>query len=208
VVLLLAGGGVVVWKALGGTPRPGPSHSPQPVALPTASPINPGREPPLPGNWPADWPKFTGADSVRRVALEGLGFEVTLPASWNCTRRGSADRFAAYDCGTPPGTTPEAGGELLVRACAQPCDDARQTAMRKAEEAWGQQWHRASRTAAYAEAAQVDGVARYGLVVVGYWHSVPSGPLDRQVVLRMTAPPDQAAVLRKVANSVRVGAIF
>jgi hypothetical protein len=36
--------------------------------------------------------------------------------------------------------------------------------------------------------------------VVGYWRSVAEGAIDRQVVIRMLAPPDKAADLQKVAK--------
>lgn len=52
------------------------------------------------------------------------------------------------------------------------------------------------------ETTRLDGKPRYGLVFVRYWQA--SGPHPtHQLVFRMTAPVDQADVLRKIANDVR-----
>jgi hypothetical protein len=74
--------------------------------------------------------------------------------------------------------------------------------MRELEEAWGLPW---IRSGAFTTWAQGNGVenGRYGLVYLSYWRSTPEDAIDRQLVLRMTAPPGQEDVLRKVANSVR-----
>lgn len=207
-IALAAAGGVYAWQSGGGTPTAAASSSPRPVALPTASPLSPGVEPPADGIWPLQWPKFTGVDKVQRFDLEGLGFQFTAPASWRCARSGNGEGYVKYDCGTAPGTEAETGGELIVRNCPAPCDENRRVAMRKAEEAWGLRWRRASRLAAYAETTKINGNPRYGLVIVAFWRSTPDGAVDREVVMRMTAPIEQTDVLRKVANSVRVGVIF
>jgi hypothetical protein len=209
IVLLLAGGGTVAALQLGGgDPEASPTSSTAPAPMPASSPLSPGVEPPNPGNWNTDWPKFTGVDKVQRLSLPGIGFDFTAPDNWQCVRNGTGEGFAKYDCGVSPGTNPQIGGELVVRGCAAPCDENQRIEMRKAEEAWGLRWNRASRLAAYAETNQIDGAARYGLVIVAYWRSAPDGAVDRQLVFRMTSPVDQADVLRKVANSVRVGALF
>lgn len=208
-VLIAGGGGVYAWSASGDNPNPPEqTNTASGAPLPTATPLSPGVEPPEDGNWNLKWPKFAGGDKVRRLSLEGVGFDFTVPQDWDCQQAGSGEGFVEYNCGAAPGSGPEIGGELVVRECAQPCTEERRIAMRKAEEAWGLQWKRGSRTSAYAEANQINGQPRYGLIVIAYWRSEPDQAIDRQLVLRMTAPVDQADVLRKISNSVRVGALF
>jgi hypothetical protein len=74
--------------------------------------------------------------------------------------------------------------------------------MREREEAWGLQWIRAGSYAAWAQTTNFVGPPHYGLVVVGYWRSVADGAIDRQVVLRLTAPAARVNDLRKVANDI------
>lgn len=76
--------------------------------------------------------------------------------------------------------------------------------MRTAEEAWGLRWVRSGPSSTYAETSSltVDGERRYGLVVVAYWRS-GDGDVDRQSVLRMTAPVTGANQLRRVADYLR-----
>jgi hypothetical protein len=208
-VLIAGGGGVYAWSASGDNPNPPTqTNAATGAPLPTATPLSPGVEPPEDGNWNLKWPKFAGGDKVRRLSLEGVGFDFTVPQDWDCQQAGSGEGFVEYNCGGTPGSGPEIGGELVVRECAQPCTEERRIAMRKAEEAWGLQWKRGSRTAAYAETNEIDGQPRYGLIVIAYWRSAPDQAIDRQLVLRMTAPVDRADVLRKISNSVRVGALF
>jgi hypothetical protein len=226
VVVLLAGGGFVTWRQWGGhggagthtpladaTTSAGPnasaSNAPLPP-LPTASPLHPGIEPPKPGSWPAAWPKFAASDNIRTfTSLDGLGFPVKAPPAWDCTPAARASGLAQYTCGTT-GSVPQIGGELTMRTCAAPCDGGQQTEMRSAEEAWGLQWLRIGPAATYAESSslQIDGAKRYGLVIVAYFRSGASGAIDRQLVLRMTAPVSGAGQLRRVANFLRDTLIF
>jgi hypothetical protein len=209
-VLIAGGGGVYAWSATGGTPNPPPTqtNTATEAPLPTATPLSPGVEPPAEGNWSANWPRFADPpDKVRELVLEGVGFKFLVPRDWDCQLGGSGDGFVKYNCGPGPGGA-EIGGEFVVRECPQPCDDARRIAMRKAEEAWGLQWKRGSRTSAYAETNEIDGQPRYGLVIVAYWRSAPDEAVDRQLVFRMTAPVKQADVLRKISRSMRTSALF
>jgi len=208
-VLIAGGGGVYAWTANGDTPDPpARSNAATEAPLPTATALSPGVEPPADGNWNLKWPKFGNGDRVRRLSLEGVGFDFTVPQDWDCVPAGSGEGLVEYDCGASPGNGPEIGGQLIVRDCTQPCTEERRLAMRKAEEAWGLQWQRGSRTSAYAETNEINGQPRYGLVIVAYWRSSPDQAIDRQLVFRMTAPVNQADVLRKISNSVRVGALF
>lgn len=213
VVVVLAGGGTLFAVTdigrSGPTPTASPGASQQPVALSTAPPASPGLEPPKPGAWPTKWPRFTATDSVRTLDLDGLGFPVKVPPTWQCTLAGRTAGFVKYNCGTPPGETPQFGGEIIVRDCPQPCDEKRRTEMRQAEEAWGAQWIRSGAFSTYAEAIlQVDGEQRHGLVVVGYWRGGTDGQIDRQLVFRMTAPVKDAQKLRRVATYIRDTLVF
>jgi hypothetical protein len=217
VVLVLAGGGTVLaltWSG-GEDPSPpaesAPATSQPPAPLPTASALNPGLEPPRQGTWPAQWPKFAATDGVRTLTdLDGLGFTVKVPRDWQCIPGGKADGYAKHYCGVSPGESPEIGGEIVVRNCPSPCGQDQQTAMRRAEEAWGLQWVSTGRYAAYAERSSlnIDGKERYGLIIVAYWRSGSEGVVDRQVVFRMTAPPDGANQLRRIANYIRDTVVF
>ena len=135
--------------------------------------------------------------SLRSVA-EG---ETAGPAE-NSNRSQCTSGFVRYRCGVPEGDGVSIGGDLIVRTCERPCTDSRRTQMRQLEEAWGLRWIRSGRFTTWAESSSVDD-GRYGLVYLSYWRSKPEDAIDRQLVLRMTAPPDQKDVLRKVANSVR-----
>ncbi|MEV1288024.1 hypothetical protein [Micromonospora sp. NPDC049679] len=213
ILFALAGtGAVFVWGPVGdnGKPTSPPARSAPQVAMPTARPVSPGIEPPKPGAWPTQWPRFTGTDTVRTLAgLDGFGFTVKVPLSWECSLAGRAEGFAKYNCGASRGEDSEIGGELTVRDCPQPCTKEWQVVMRKAEEAWGAQWIRSGEFSAYAEAIlDVDGAQRHGLVVVAYWRSGSDGSLDRQLVFRMTAPVKDAQQLRRVASYLRDTVIF
>lgn len=215
VIAVLAGGGVFALTNLGGGNKgsaatPPTRASPQQLAaLPTAPPASPGVEPPKSGSWPAKWPRLTPGDSVRTLNLDGLGFPVKVPPTWQCTLAGRAEGFVKYNCGTPPGETPQFGGELVVRDCAKPCAEERQTEMREAEEAWGAQWIRSGQFSTYAESIlQVDGEQRHGLVVVAYWRGGTDGEIDHQLVFRMTAPVKEAQQLRRVATYLRDTLVF
>jgi hypothetical protein len=217
VLVLLVAGGTTAWllRSGGGTPDPKPtaqgSVPPVTATLPGAAPSKPGREPPRAGGWPKAWPSFNDLDRVRTLSdLNGVGFTVKVPKEWQCAAGGQAPGLATYNCGGSPAGGSPAGGEITVRDCAQPCDGKRQTAMRRAEEAWGLQWIRVGSNASYAESSnlEIDGRKQYGLVVVAYFRSGPEGDLNRQVVLRMTADVDRANLLRRVANYVRAAVIF
>jgi hypothetical protein len=213
ILVALAGtGAVFVWGPVGdnGTPTSPPARRAPQVALPTARPLSPGIEPAKPGTWPTQWPRFTGTDSVRTLAgLDGFGFTLKIPLSWECSLAGRAEGFAKYNCGASRGEASEIGGELIVRACPEPCTKEWQVAMRKAEEAWGAQWIRSGEYSAYAETIlEIDGEQRHGLVVVAYWRSGSDGSLDRQLVFRMTAPAKEAQQLRRVASYIRDTVVF
>ncbi|WP_345070601.1 hypothetical protein [Phytohabitans flavus] len=209
-VLIAGGGGVYAWQASGDTPTtPEGTNAATEAPLPTATPLRPGIEPPQDGNWDTKWPRFIDPpDKVREVNPDGVGFKFLVPRDWDCQLSGSGQGFVKYNCGPTPGGSVEIGGELVVRECPDPCDDARRLAMRKAEEAWGLRWKRGSRLSSYAEANDIDGEARYGLVIVAYSRSAPDSAVNRQIVFRMTAPVEQADVIRKISRSVRTSALF
>jgi hypothetical protein len=214
VVCFLAGGGVVFALTGGGNdPDPSPTttaSAPQAVGeLPTGAPASPGIEPPKAGAWPAKWPRYNSTDSVSTLNLDGLGFPIKVPPAWQCTLAARAEGYLKYHCGTPPSEAAQFGGEIVVRACAQPCDATKQTQMREVEEAWGAQWIRSGPFSTYAEQiVQVDGEERHGLVVVGYWRGGADGEIDHQLVFRMTAPVKDAQQLRRVATYIRDTLIF
>lgn len=210
VVALAAVGGIFAWQsgddepaATGTSAPPGAtvSTSPEPVALPTGAPRRPGVEPPKPGTWPAE-PKFTDADKVRVENPAGLGFRFKVPETWACAPRQRGPGFARWLCGISRPGVPEVGGEIIVRNCPQPCGAEVRTAYRTAEEAWGLPWSQVGEST-FAETSQLNGEARYGLVVVGWWRSKPDGAIDRELVLRMTAVGAQVGEVRKVANGIR-----
>ncbi|MFI7550303.1 hypothetical protein ACIBQ2_11190 [Micromonospora sediminimaris] len=213
-LVLVAGvGGLIVWNLPDDgeptTPVASGSSIPLPPA-PTSPPQSPGIEPPQAGEWPTDWPRFTPGDHVVTLSdLDGLGFAVKLPAEWSCTPAGRADGYVKYNCGFSSAQG-QLGGELIVRSCASPCDEAQQTAMRQNEDAWGLQWMRGGQFVAYADSSQlqIDGERRYGLAVVAYFRGGQSGRIDQQLVLRMTSPIDGAGRLRRVANHLRDTLIF
>ncbi|MFI6820438.1 hypothetical protein ACIBJE_05715 [Micromonospora sp. NPDC050187] len=215
VLLVLVGGGILFavtrsgGDASGPAPRAGAGPS-SAAAMPTSAPLNPGLEPPAPGSWPAQWPSFAAVDRIRTLTgLDGLPFPVKVPLDWQCTPAGRAEGYARHLCGAPADAGPPIGGELIVRDCPVPCTGSRQVAMRTAEEAWGLRWTRGGPTAVYAERSGllIDGTPRYVLVVVAYWRG-GEGDVDRQLVLRMTAPLDGANQLRRVANYLRDTLIF
>ncbi|MFG1920156.1 hypothetical protein [Micromonospora sp. NPDC048898] len=210
---LVAGGGLVLLLDPGtDPPKPQPTASPSglPAPAPASAPLSPGLEPPAQGEWPALWVRFAATDRILTLnELDGLPFPIKVPPSWQCTSVERAEGLSKYQCGAPAGNEAELGGELVVRDCPAPCDGPRQTAMRTGEEAWGLQWVRSGPSSAYAETSSltVDGEQRYGLVVVAYWRS-DSGDIDKQLVLRMTAPVGGANQLRRVANYLRDVLIF
>jgi hypothetical protein len=179
----------------------------------TAPPVpggGPGIEPPQHQSWPAGWSTFQPGDATTQQRLDGLGFDVTLPTGWRCAKGAGAE--VRWACTDPTG---QAGGDLVVRRASSWYDAKTKIALRKAEGAWGRRWIRPVENGepdghtSFAETTQVpgpDGTRRYGLVLVRYWHSSPGGPLDRQLVFRMTAPPAQAASVQKILTAIRAAA--
>lgn len=202
VVALAAAGGVYAWQRPGGTPTVTGSSSPQPVAMPSTPALKPGIEPPRPGDWPR-WPSFAEADQVRTLDLDGLGFPLTVPATWECNGSGLADGYVKYQCGDNAHKDLQIGGELIVRECQPPCDENQRAERRKTEEAWGLQWRQGGPNAVLAETLQLNGASRYGLVFMAFWPSTPGGPIDRELVFRMTSPVDWLDTLRRTANAIR-----
>ncbi|SBT55128.1 hypothetical protein [Micromonospora narathiwatensis] len=213
VLVVLAGaGGLAVLTSSGDDkekPENTASASSAPPLLPTTPPESPGVEPPKPGAWPTQWPKFKERDTVRTLNLDGLGFPVKMPTNWQCTLAGRAEGFVKYQCGTSATGDQAVGGEVIVRNCPQPCNEQWQSAMRGVEEAWGTQWIRSGEYASYAEKIlDVDGGQRHGLIVVAYFRSGEDGAIDRQLVIRMTSPVPEAYQLRRFANYVRDVVVF
>jgi hypothetical protein len=206
VIALLVGGGlaIVVWPE-DGEPRTQPSTEPT-VQEPTfPPPSQPGVEPPQDGEWPADWPAFGPDEPANRMVgligeRDGQSFQV--PEGWDCPSVAAQGTFAHYTCG-PDGDAAEIGGDLIIRFCPDPCDASQRDQMRTEVDAWGLQWVRDLGFRSWAETTEIDGEEQYGLVLVAYYRTTPEGRIDRQLVLRMTAPVDQADEIRKIANSVR-----
>jgi hypothetical protein len=206
-LVVLGGGGGAIALTLrsdGGGTEPPPTASPSGGATATApaEAAQPGIEPPVDGEWPADWPTFEEGEATPVADLAGVGFPFEVPEGWSCTPVTTTEDEAHYACG-PGGNGDLVGGDLIVRACADPCDADRRVSMRRAEEAWGLQWVRDSGFRSWAETNEIDGQEGYGFVLVGYWRTAPEGRLDRQVVLRMSAPLEQVDDVRQLAGSVR-----
>ncbi|MET8088637.1 hypothetical protein [Micromonospora sp. NPDC005220] len=210
-VVLVGGGGLAIWKGSADEPADVVnSATAEPPSMPAAPPQSPGVEPPQGGKWPAQWPTFTERDNVRTLtSLEGLGFPVKVPMDWNCTLAGKAEGFVKYNCGRSASGESTMGGELIVRACPQPCDERRQTAMRMAEEAWGARWIRTGQATTLAEALiNTDGEQRHALAVVAYYRGGQDGVIDRQFVLRLTGPMQEANQLRRIATYLRAVLVY
>jgi hypothetical protein len=210
--LLAGGGAAIAVTTLGdkGDPpvRPTPTVAaplaPADLLLPATAPTAPGVEPPLGGGWPSGWPTFTSAESTKPMnGLEGVGFDFRVPPTWSCTKAEQGAAAVHYRCGVGSGATLTSGGDLVVRTCEQVCDERRRTALRQREEAWGVRWTRSGPFTTWAQTTRVDGKPVYGLVYVAFWRSTPEGEIDRELVLRLTAPLATSDELKKVANSVR-----
>jgi hypothetical protein len=195
VVVLLVAGGVVAWqlKVFSG----GPVAAPSPTPSPTPPPSGPGIEPPQAGQWPSSWPRFGSSDQLQNLTLGGVGFTFRAPPSWKCTQTVGDAAGVVYSCGAG-----SIGGEIEVHPCTEGCDDERRVHMRGDEDAWGQRWTTAGPRVTWAQTQVLPNPAPYGLIVVAYWHSKPQGAIDRQIVLRLRAPRDQATEVQKVANEV------
>jgi hypothetical protein len=208
-VALLAGigGGIAVGTQLrGSTPVAAPTATPSPtpsldLGLPAQPPAEPGVEPPVGGGWPSSYAKFKGSDKPQTLAgsATGLGFDIKVPQGWTCQPTGHTNAYAKLTCNGGP----DLSGEVIMRYCPTPCTADRRTDLRKREEAFGLTWIRSGGFATFADSEKIDGAARYGLVYIGFWRSVPEDQIDREVVFRMTAPVSRANDLRKVVNSIR-----
>jgi hypothetical protein len=210
--LLVGGGGVAAVMALGRdgkTPTPATTTAAAPLTdeqllLPATPPAAPGVEPPRGGGWPSGWPTFTSAESTKPMNnLDGVGFDFRLPPTWGCTKAEQSTAAVHYRCGVGGSATFTSGGDLIVRACQKTCTEDRRTALRQREEAWGLRWTRSGPFTTWAETTKIDGKRVYGLVYVAFWRSTPEGEIDRELVLRMTAPLATSDDLKKVANSIR-----
>jgi hypothetical protein len=133
---------------------------------------------------------------------ERSGQTFGVPEGWDCSSVSAQGTFVQYECG-PGGDATEVGGDLIIRSCPDPCDERRRDQMRAEIDAFGLQWVRDSGFRSWADDTEIAGEERYGLVIVGYYRTSPEGRLDRQLVLRMTAPIEQMDDIRKIANSVR-----
>jgi hypothetical protein len=200
-VLLVGGAAVFAIIQLGDDDKSvatGPTATTSASPSPSATPIRPGLEPPRPGDWP-NWPKYGADDPVRPFKLQGLSFDVTLPVNWECTSNPNA---VQYTCGYSNNGVRQAGGEILMRECDAPCDEARRTELRATEDAFGGQWRFAGENTTIAENPKLDGATGYGLVTIAYFRSTDLGPVDRQVVLRLSGANSWADEFRKIANGV------
>ncbi|GIE84761.1 hypothetical protein [Actinoplanes regularis] len=204
-----AGAGLVAATA-GDDPKPSPSTAPvtytdAQLLLPATPPARPGLLPD-PDDWPKNtWPTFEGQSTgVQDVTdLDGVGFDFKVPDGWKCTLAAKAEAAVHYRCGVFDGETVEAGGDLIVRTCVAVCDDAARQALRKREEAWGLRWTGGTSLQSWVETDAVEGKPVYGVVYVGFWRSTPEEVLNREVVLRMTAPAAAANDVKKVAYTIR-----
>ncbi|BCJ35966.1 hypothetical protein Athai_34690 [Actinocatenispora thailandica] len=224
IVVVLGGGiGAAVYFTRGsGTPqtkqsasaKPTGGKSTAPQGQPTprtqksapSTPQHPGKEPPKDASWPSSFAKFGSGDKTKPMSgLAGLGFDFVAPADWTCTKKDQSTSYVNYHC---VGSKSKASGDVIVRTCGEPCDAAKKIHMREQEEAFGLRWERDGGNSSWAQAEnftppETSHRVGYGLVLVRYWHSKPGGPMDRQVVLRFTAPAAAKGDVQKVANSVR-----
>ncbi|AEV82502.1 translation initiation factor IF-2 [Actinoplanes sp. SE50] len=211
VCLLLGGaaGAAVVSLQRDGKPRPAASDAPvtytdAQLLLPATPPVAPGLTPEPDGEWPKSWPTFGSKATVKRVTdLDGVGFDFKVPDGWTCELAEKAAAAVHYRCGAFQGPTLTAGGDLYVRTCAAVCDDKARQALRQREEAWGLRWTSGTSLRSWAETDTIDGKPQYGLVYVGFWRTTPEDVLNREVVLRMTAPPAAKKDVKRVADNIR-----
>ncbi|GGN19044.1 hypothetical protein GCM10010109_32460 [Actinoplanes campanulatus] len=202
--LVAGAGGTAAGMSLRDEPAPAPRPSATPAPtdeqLLLGDPTAPGVEPPVGGGWPSSWPTFVSTEPTKPIkGLDGVGFDFRVPPAWNCEQVATAAAAAHYRCGGGDA----GGGDLIVRTCETPCTEERRTALRQREEAWGLQWTRSGPFATWAETTQIDGKRMYGLVYVAFWRSTPEGQIDRQLVVRLTAPLATSDHLKKVVNSIR-----
>jgi hypothetical protein len=186
------------------TPVTTPDAAQGPAPRPVVPPGQPGLEPPTAGGWPASWATFAASDQTKKMDLAGMDFAFRVPDGWRCTNAEQPGTQAKWACGGASPADAVPGGYVTVRKCAVPCDAARKIEMRKTENAWGLRWVRADDHTAYVETTKLkgkNGESRYGLVLVRYWHR--GSQLDRQLVVRMSAPMAQKAGLQKIVNDMR-----
>jgi hypothetical protein len=200
-----AAGGAVAGASLAADQRPA---SPTPSATIASgprlpSPLRPATEPPNGVAWPASWPRFAAAESVKDPSLDGIGFAFVLPSDWACQPGDLRADIASYVCGISTDGQLVIGGDIQVFGCPAPCDAERWREVRTSVEAWGLRWSHSGNFMYWAQTDSLDGAPRYGLVFVTFWRSAQENALDRVLVFRMTAPVKQADTLRKVANGLR-----
>lgn len=207
-ILVLGGtGGAIAFVMQPDPPTPPPPSPAASASVPVnppseAPPERPGKEP-TGGEWPATFAAFGPGEATERMAgLPGLSFDFEVPDGWECVDESSGNGVVRYVCG-PGGSADNIGGELVVRDCPDPCDSDTRVAMRRAQDAWGLQWFRDSGYRSWAEAEDLDGEGRYALIMLGYTRSTFEGRMDQQVVVRLTAPPDEAQTIQKVLSSIR-----
>ncbi|WP_436522262.1 hypothetical protein [Actinoplanes sp. HUAS TT8] len=213
-VSLLVGvaGGATAVALAGGGDEPAPAVSAAPVTYTDAQLLLPSTPPTAPGlapetdEWPDNtWPSFEGQTSgvTEITGLDGLGFGFLAPEGWTCTMAEKASDAVHYRCGVSSGGQLTVGGDLTVRACAAVCDDKARVGLRAREEAWGLRWTGGTTLQSWVENPAVGGKQEFGLVYVGFWRTAAEEVLNREVVLRMTAPAASADDVKKVAYSVR-----
>ncbi|MEV6349558.1 hypothetical protein [Actinoplanes sp. NPDC051851] len=208
-VIALTGAGTL-FALTQGDDRPAggdPAVAASEAAVPTPTPLHPGIEPPRIGDWPVSWPQFTAKDKAQTLALDGVDLQLPFPRGWACAPAATSEGATKFTCGMTSGGE-QIGGEIIVRDCAQPCDTAQQDSLRTVEEAWGQQWRYAGTNVTLAETLKVDGADRYGMVVIAYYKTTAQDPVNRQLVIRMTAPLGWRDDVRRVANGARAAAQF
>jgi hypothetical protein len=210
-LLIGAAGGTALGTGLGDDPDPSTGNTPvtytdAQLLLPSAAPGRPGLSPDPGGAWPSNWPSFDAAGSagVQEVKdLAGLGFDFRMPAAWTCSLAEQAAAAVHYRCGAWQGDVLTSGGDITVRACPAVCDDAARVALRQREEAWGLRWISGNSLRSWADTPQVDGKPEYGMVYVGFFRTTPEGLLDREIVVRMTAPVAAADDVKKLVGNLR-----
>jgi hypothetical protein len=179
-----------------------PTATTTPYVSPRPAVTGPGKEPPVAGEWPTGWATFSSTDPTRRNGIGGFTFN--MPDTWDCARKPEPGAVSWEVCGAKQGERDAIGGDIVVRRCeGGECTLAIRDRMRLAEEAWGLQWTWAGSLLCWAESTDFIGSPRYGLVMVGYGRSRAKGEVNKEIVVRMTSPPEQAAELQKVANSIR-----
>ncbi|MBG6137736.1 hypothetical protein IW245_003930 [Longispora fulva] len=209
VLALLVGGGVIAYTTLKGKPTVTATATPSPAPTGWTSMVGgsaPGLEPPAAGGYPSAWSTFGATD--RPVAVPSavdLGFDFKVPAGWKCQLRTDqpAD-LVLYTCADRFQAEP-VEAEIEVQACPPGCTEQMRTDLRAKQPAWGLQWNLSGPNTVRVTSEKVpgpNGTTRYGIVLIRYWSSVPSGPVDRQVVVRLAGPISQANALQKVGHSV------